>query len=78
MKLTVLVLAGIALIFFAVASTGLHFGFVLKMVSMTWGCSPYWWAVLTQSEGLFCPSHHPTTGGLCHQLGLNHNHPFGA
>ena len=37
----VLVLAGIELIFFIVASMGLCFGFVLKTVSITQGCFRY-------------------------------------
>ena len=37
----VLVLAGIELIFFIVASMGLCFGFVLKTVLIIQGCSPY-------------------------------------
>ena len=36
-NLGVLVLAGIELVFFTVASMGLHFGFVLKTVLITQG-----------------------------------------
>ena len=39
--ISVLVLAGIELIFFTVASMGLCFGFVLKTVLITQGCFIY-------------------------------------
>jgi len=64
---SVLVLGGVELIFFTVASVGLCFGFVLKTVSITQGRSSYHGVVLTQHPGLFCPSTHPTndqTGGV--------------
>jgi len=53
-----LVLAGIGLIFFVVANMGLCFGFVLKTVLIIQGYFHYCWAVLAQSQGLFCFSHH--------------------
>ena len=59
--LHVLVWAGIDLIFFPIASMGLCFGFVLETVLITQGCFRYCWAVLTQSQGLFCFSPHPTS-----------------
>jgi len=40
---------------------GLSLGFVLKTVLITQGCFRYCWAVLTQSEGIFCLSHCPTS-----------------
>ena len=58
------VLAGIELIFFIVASMGLCFGFVQRTVLITQGCFRYCWAVLTQSQGLFCSSPTPSAGGL--------------
>lgn len=51
----VLVLAGIVLIFLTIATMGPYFGFVLKTVLITQGCSSYCWAELTQSQGLACP-----------------------
>ena len=57
MKGIVLVLAGIELIFFTVASMELCFGFLLKTVLIILGCFSYCWAVLTHSQGLFCFSH---------------------
>lgn len=57
--LPVLVLAGTDF-FFIVASMGLCFGFVLKMVLIIQGCFRYWYAVLTQGQCLFCLSHHLT------------------
>jgi len=56
---SVLVLAG--LVFFMVASMGLCFGFVLETVLIIQGCCRYCWAMLTQSQGLFCFSHCPTS-----------------
>ena len=61
---TVLVLAGIKLIFFVVASIRLFFEFVQKPVLIIQGCVWYCWAVLTQSQGLFCLSHHPPASRL--------------
>ena len=58
--MSVLVLAQIELIFFTVASMGLCFWFVPKPVLITQGCFSYRWAVLTQSQGLFCFSPHST------------------
>ena len=40
---------------------GLWFGSVLRTVLITQGCFCYCWAVLTQSQGLFCFSHHTTS-----------------
>ena len=60
-KTFVLVLAGIELIFFIVASMGQCFGFVLKTVLITQRCFSYCWAGLTQSQGLFCFSPQPTS-----------------
>jgi len=57
----VLVLAGIELIFFIVASMGLCFGFVLKTVLITEGCVSSCWAVLTQSQAPFGSSPCPTS-----------------
>ena len=59
--LGVLVLAGVELIFLIVASMGLSFGFVLETVLITQGCFSYCWAVLTQSQGLFCSSYRPAS-----------------
>ena len=56
----VLVLAGIEIIFI-VANMGLCFGFVLKTALIIEGRFHYCWAVLTESQGLFCCSHHPTS-----------------
>ena len=71
----VLVLAGIELIFFIVASTGLCFGFVLKTVLIIQGCFHYCRAVLTQSQGLFCFSPHPTSekAGGAQEVGRGHS-----
>ena len=33
----------------------------IMAVLITQGCFSYCWAVLTQSQGLFCSSHHPTS-----------------
>ena len=84
-----LVLAGIELIFFVVANMVLCFGFVLEAVLVIQGCFPYCWAVITQSQGLFCFSPQPTSERLgghkelggdtartadpSCQLGLNHD-----
>ena len=56
-----LVLARIELICLIIASMGLCFGFVLETVLIIQGCFHYCWAVLTQSQGLFCLSPHPTS-----------------
>jgi len=56
----VLVLAGVELIFFIVAIMGLCFGFVLETVLVIQGCFSYCRAGLTQSQGRFCYSAHPT------------------
>ena len=70
-----LVLAGIELIFFIVAGMGLRFGFVLKTVLITQGCFHYCRAVLTQSQGLFCVSPHPTSeeAGGAQEVGRGHS-----
>jgi len=47
--LSVLVLAGIELIFFTVASTRLRFGFVLKMVLIIQGYFCYYYVVFIHS-----------------------------
>jgi len=60
-KLFVLVLAGIELIFFPVASTGLCFRFVLETALIIQGCFCYCWAELAQSQGPSCSSPHPTS-----------------
>ena len=60
--ISVLVLAGVELIFLIVASMGWCFGVVLETL-ITQRCFPYCWAVLTQSQGLFCSSSHPTSEG---------------
>jgi len=57
----VLHLAAIEFIFFAVASIGLCFTFVLKTVLISQGWFSHCWAVLTESQGLFCFSPHPTS-----------------
>ena len=57
----VLVLAGIELVSFRVASMGLCFGFVLETVLITQGCVSSCWAGLTQRQGLCCCSHLPTS-----------------
>ena len=61
--------------FFTVASMGLCFGFVLKTVFMIQGCFSYCWAALTQSQGLFCFSHHPTSeeAGGAQEAGRGHS-----
>lgn len=59
-KLSVLVLAGVKLVFFTVAGMRLCFGFLLETVVIMWGCFPYCWAGFLQSQGLFCLSPHPT------------------
>ena len=56
-----LVLAGTELIFFTVSSMRLCSGFVLKTVLIIQRCFSHCWAVLTQSQGLFCFSPHPTS-----------------
>lgn len=48
----------IELIFFRVASRALCFGFVLKTALITQGCFSYFWSEYTQSQGIFCLSHH--------------------
>ena len=74
-KPCVLVLAGIELIFFTVASMGLHFGFALETVLIIQRCFPYCWAVLTQSQGLSCFSHHPASeeAGGAQEVGKGHS-----
>ena len=54
---------------------GLCFGFVLKTVLITQGCFRYCWAVLTQSQGLFCFSPHPTSeqAGGAQEAGRGHS-----
>ena len=71
----VLVLAGTELIFFIVANMGLCFGFVLKTVLIIQECFSYCWAVLTQSQGLCCFSHHPTSeeAGGAQEAGRGHS-----
>jgi len=59
MNYTRLVLAGV--IFFVVISMWLCFWYVLKTVYVIQGCFNYCRAVETQSQGLFCFSHHPTS-----------------
>ena len=49
------------LFFFTVLGIGLCFEFVLKTVLIIQGCFSYCWAVLTQSQSLFCFSLHPTS-----------------
>lgn len=49
------------LIFLIVASTRFWFGFVLTIVLVIQGCCSCCWTVLTQSQGLFCSSSHPTS-----------------
>ena len=53
----------------------LCFGFVLKTALITQGCFPYRWAVLTQSQGLFCCSSHPTSewAGGAQEAGRGHS-----
>jgi len=70
-----LVLAGIQLFFFIVVSAELCFGFVLKTVLIVQGCFSYYWAVLTQSQGLFCPPHGPTSkwAGGAQEVGRGHS-----
>jgi len=70
----VLVLAQIELIFFLIASVGLCFGFVLKTVWVTHQCFHYCWAVLTQSQGFFCFSHHPTSEEARGARGVGRGH----
>jgi len=60
-QVCVVVLAGIELIFFVVAGMGLCFGSSLKTMLISQGCFSYCLAVLTQSQGLFCFSHHSTS-----------------
>jgi len=71
----VLVLAGVELIFFVVAGTGLYFGFVLETVWITAGCLSDCWAVLTQSQGPSCSSRCPTSeeGGGAEGAGGTHS-----
>lgn len=59
----VLVLAGVELIFLTVAALGPCFGFVLETVLVTQGWFGYPLVVVTQSQGLFCSSPHPTSEG---------------
>jgi len=60
--ISILFLAGIDLIFFIVACTGLFFAFVTKTVLMiAQGYFSPWWAVLTRGKGLFSSSHHTTS-----------------
>lgn len=47
---SVLVLAGMELILFTVACIALCFGFMMKIGLVTFKCSGYWWAVLTESH----------------------------
>lgn len=56
-----LVLAGVEVIFFIVASMGLYFGFVLKTGVITQGYFCSCWTELTQSPGLFCFLYCPTS-----------------
>ena len=53
---------------------GLCFGFVLRTVLITQGCFCYCWAVLTQSQGLFCSSHHPTSEWAGGAQGVGRGH----
>jgi len=57
MILPVLVLAGMPLIFFIVASIGICIGFLLKTMLIIEGYFQYCLAVLTHSEGLFWSAH---------------------
>lgn len=64
-------MTGIELIFFIVATMGLWFGFVLKGALITQAHFSSCWAVLTQSEGLFCSlTHHAQ---LENRLGMHKN-----
>jgi len=72
----VLVLAGVELMFFiSPARTGLRFGLLLKAVLIIQGCYSYFCAVLTQSQGLFSFSSHPTSeqAGGAQEAGRGHN-----
>jgi len=70
----VLVLAGVELTFFLVASVRLCFGFVLETVLITQGCLSYRSAVLTQSQGLFCSSSpHQRAGWGAQGVGRGHS-----
>lgn len=57
------VLVGVELIFLTVADMGLCFGFVLEAVLVTQGWFCYPLVVVTQTQGLFCSSPHPTSEG---------------
>ena len=71
---SVLVLAGIELIFFIVASMGMCFAFVLRTVLIAQGCFSYCWAVLTQSQGLCCSSPHPASEEAGGAQGVGRGH----
>lgn len=66
---------GVGSIFSIVANRGLQFGFVLEMALIFQGCSCYCQAALTQPQGLFSSSPHPTseeTGGA-QEAGRGHS-----
>ena len=69
-----LVLSGVELIFFIVASVRLCSGFVLKSVLIIQRYFHYCWGVLTQGQGLLCSSHHCTSkeAGVAHGVGRGH------
>ena len=74
--MNVLVLVGMELICFLVAGIVLCFGFSMKRTLIMQGCFSYWWAVLTQSQGLFCFSLHATReeAGGAQEAWRGHSH----
>ena len=71
----VLVWAGIELNFLIVVGRVLCFGFSMRIILITHWCFRCCWAVLTQSEGLFCFSPHPTSeqSGDAQEAGRGHS-----
>lgn len=59
-----LLLAGKKLIFSPVANMWLCSGFVLEALLIIQGSFPFCWAILMQSQGLFCLSHPPAASRL--------------
>lgn len=74
-KLSVLVLAGVKLVFFTVAGMRLCFGLVLETVLIIQRCFPYCRAGFMQSQSLFCLSPYPSNeqAGCAQVAGRGHS-----
>lgn len=73
--MSVLVLVGVELILFKVASVGLCLGFLLKTLLITECCFRFCCAMFAQAQGLFCFSLYPISveTGNTPQAGRGHS-----